>query len=126
MNRFTLGILLLLFFVACNPEDRSGEQPFAPTVRTLTAVVEDGQCLLTGCIDASPNSRVLKRGFRCGNDTLRLDILSEDEVDMFHAYVEGLLPGEYFAVAYATNGVGTSLGDTLFFFIPKQEEMQVE
>ena len=119
MNRFIWGIFLSLALAACNPEDRSGEQPFAPTVRTLSAVMEEGQCLLTGSVDASPNSRVLKKGFRCGNDTLRLDLLSEDEEDVFQVNVEGLLPGEYFAVAYAINGVGTSMGDTLLFNIPK-------
>lgn len=117
MKKYIWGIGLLCTLIACHPEDRSNEQPFAPTVRTLTTEVQGNVCLMTGQIDASPNSRIRKRGFKYGNDTLRLEVVSEIETDLFQAYTEELLPGEYFMVAYATNGVGTSMGDTLRFQI---------
>lgn len=110
-------LVMLVALAACNPEDRSGEQPFAPTVCTLSATVEGRSCTMAGAIEASPNSDVLKRGFNYGNDTLRLEVVSEDSTDVFEAEVDNFLPGDYFAVAFATNGVGTSRGDTLRFTV---------
>lgn len=109
----------LLFFAACNPVDRSGEQPFAPTVKSVSAVVDGDCCLLTGCVLSSPNSEVRQRGFSYGNDTLRLEVLSQDAQDTFSAATRSLEPGCYFAVAFARNGIGVTYADTLLFEIPE-------
>lgn len=111
------GVFLL--FAACNPVDRSGEQPFAPTVKSVSAVVDGDSCLLTGCVLSSPNSEVRQRGFSYGNDTLRLEVLSEDVKDPFSAATRPLEPGRYFAVAFASNGIGVTYADTLLFEIPE-------
>ena len=105
-------------FSACNPEDRSGEQPLAPTVRTINAQVIADSCLMTGEVLTSPNSSIVRRGFNYGNDTLRLETVSSDTTFLFQAATRPLQPGRYFMVAYATNGIGTSRGDTLYFTIP--------
>ena len=52
-----------LALTACWPEDRSGEQPFAPTVKTVSAVPTDSFCSLEGQVLLSPNSRVLEQMF---------------------------------------------------------------
>ncbi len=117
LKRLFLVTLTATALSACSGVDRSGEQPFPPTVRTLNVEVDGAACQLTGAVDASPNSDLLSRGFNYGNDTLRLEIASEDTTAIFQAVVEGLLPGEYYAVAYAANGVGKSHGDTLRFSI---------
>ena len=106
-----------LALTACWPEDRSGEQPFAPTVKTVSAVPTDSFCSLEGQVLLSPNSRVLERGFRYGNDTLLVDTLSSDSSDFFTGKTGALQPGRYYVVAYARNGIGLSLGDTLYFDI---------
>ncbi len=117
MQKLLFLLAAMLMFSACRREDRSGEQPFAPTVRTLDVVVEGDRCTMAGAIDASPNSAVLARGFNYGNDTLRLEVLSSDSTEIFTAEADSLLPGEYFMVAFATNGIGTTRGDTLHFTI---------
>ncbi len=111
----SVAALLLLLFTACSPEDRSGEQPFAPTVQTLEAIVDGDSLLLIGEVTASPNSRLLGRGFNFGNDRLRLQAASPDTAGtLFRAYSRRLNPGTYFFSAYARNGIGTSYGDTLY------------
>ncbi|HIU89863.1 MAG TPA: hypothetical protein IAC71_06400 [Candidatus Caccomonas pullistercoris] len=102
---------------ACNPEDRSGEQPFAPTVKTIAAERVGDSCRMEGQVVLSPNSRVTQRGFRYGNDTLQVDTLSADTTDRFAATTRRLGPGRYYVVAYASNGMGLSLGDTLYVTI---------
>lgn len=102
---------------ACNPEDRSGEQPFAPTVKTIAAERVGDSCRMEGQVVLSPNSRVTQRGFRYGNDTLQVDTLSADTTDRFAATTRRLGPGRYYVVAYARNGMGLSLGDTLYVTI---------
>lgn len=102
---------------SCKGEDRSGEQPFAPTVRTLDAYAEGDSVRLTGEIVESPNSALRGRGFIYGNDTLRVLVVSEDTTDLFQAVADSLEAGSYYAHAFATNGVGTSFGDTLQFTI---------
>ena len=53
-----------------------------------------------------------------GNDTLRLEVQSADTVALFQAHTQPLRPGRYFVVPYATNGVGTATGDTLWVVMP--------
>lgn len=121
--------LLLIIFIplgvltaACSGEDRSGEQPFAPTVQTLSAEVMGDSCLLRGAVTSSPNSSLRGVGFAYGNDTLRLTAVSTERTELFQAVTKPLHPGTYFAVAFAENGVGKTIGtDTIYFEIPSGE-----
>ena len=123
MRNVLLLILLILgvLTAACSGEDRSGEQPFAPTVQTLSAEVMGDSCLLRGAVTASPNSSLRGVGFAYGNDTLRLNVVADSARYEFEARTDTLRPGNYFAVAYAKNGVGTSFGDTVRFSIRNEE-----
>lgn len=102
---------------ACSPDDRSDEQPFPPTVETLTPMVQGDVVTLQGHITASPNSSVTRRGFRYGSENLQNNVESTDSTDTFAATIDSLEPGNYHVAAYATNGMGTSYGDTLTFVI---------
>ena len=53
--------MVALFVSACG-QDRSGEQPFVPTVQTGVAAQVADSVQLTGSIITSPNSQVLERG----------------------------------------------------------------
>ncbi len=107
--------LLLLTLASCG-DDRSGEQPFAPTVQTGIYTQVGDSVLLQGAVTASPNSRLLECGFVYGNDTLNSKVVA-DTLATFSAYTTTLEPGTYYYSAYARNGVGTTYGDTLFFTI---------
>lgn len=117
MKRFLI-FPLLVAATACNPVDRSDEQPLAPEVRTIDAQVVADSCLMHGEVVSSHNSRVVRRGFNYGNDTLRLEVASADTTNLFGAVTQPLEPGLYFMVAFATNGIGTTRGDTLYFVVP--------
>lgn len=109
-----------LCLTACSAEDRSGEQPFAPTVENVDGIVEGDSCMLTGRVTASPNSTLKSCGFAYGNDTLRLETRSEAPTTVFTAPTRALQPGIYYAVAFAENGVGRGwAADTLYFEIRK-------
>ncbi|EJX03401.1 hypothetical protein EVA_08486 [gut metagenome] len=113
-----IGVLMLL---ACNPEDRSSEQPFRPTLRTIGYEIDGDSCLLKGEVLSSPNSSLMECGFRYGNDTLRVTTQSIAPTLHFSAYTRSLQPGTYFFVAYADNKVGRSFApDTLYFTIPEE------
>ena len=113
-------ILTVPAFIACNPEDRSSEQPFKPTVKNVTFSVEADSCRLSGEVTSSPNSSLRSCGFRYGNDTLRTETKSVVPTPAFDAYTRRLQPGKYYAVAFAENGVGkTYAPDTLYFEIPE-------
>ena len=73
----------------CMGEDRSGEQPFAPTVETVSAVADGPTARMEGLITASPNSTLLDCGFRYGNDTLVLSAVAELQ-DRFFAKTDTL------------------------------------
>lgn len=103
---------------ACHPVDRSGEEPFAPTVRTVGCEVVADSFRLTGQVLLSPNSRVLERGFEYGNDTMKVTVEAYDSTDVFHGNTQTLEPGRYYFMAYARNGIGTSWGDTLYLDVP--------
>lgn len=102
---------------ACNPVDRSSEQPLAPTVATAAATVVADSAELRGEILTSPNSDVTECGFTYGNDTLRVTLKAENVATVFTAVTDSLGAGDYYAVAYARNGVGTGYGDTIRFTI---------
>ncbi|MBR1386878.1 MAG: hypothetical protein IJ553_00525 [Alloprevotella sp.] len=115
---FALSTLLLFLLWGCIPEDRSGEQPFAPTVVTLGATPQANSVVVEGEIQLSPNSLITGCGFTWGNDTLRRqELIAGDIENYFSTVIEDLEPGDYFVAAFATNGVGTSYGDTLVFTI---------
>lgn len=102
-------------FASCG-EDRSGEQPFAPTVKTCQAQQVADSVRLSGEVLSSPNSHLLECGFEYGNDTLRAKKQAET-LTAFYAFTDSLGKGSYYAVAYARNGVGTGYGDTIRFTV---------
>lgn len=101
---------------ACG-EDRSGEQPFAPTVQSVGVEVKQHTAVLTGAVLASPNSSLKECGFAYGNDTLRAKCIAAEPAATFTAETDSLGAGHYYAVPYASNGVGTTYADTLYFDI---------
>lgn len=101
---------------ACG-EDRSGEQPFAPTVQSVGVEVKQHTAVLTGAVLASPNSSLKECGFAYGNDTLRAKCTAAEPAATFTAETDSLVAGHYYAVPYASNGVGTTYADTLYFDI---------
>lgn len=112
---FYLAASLLLCITACHPTDRSGEQPFPPTVVITGVESLVDSCRLFGEVTASPNSDLTRCGFRYGNDTLRLEVLSAEATPLFSVTTTALSPGRYYAVAFARNGVGESFSDTIWF-----------
>lgn len=118
MRFFPYIFVLCALLTACAGEDRSGEVPYAPTVRTVDAVATGTMCRFTGEVLASPNSLLTSQGFYYGNDTLRVQVLVPlTEEALFTEEVADLKGGDYYVHAFATNGVGTSNGDTLYFSI---------
>ena len=119
--RKLLPILLLTTLVsvltASCGEDRSGEQPFAPTVQSVGVEVKQHTAVLTGAVLASPNSSLKECGFAYGNDTLRAKCTAAEPAATFTAETDSLGAGHYYAVPYASNGVGTTYADTLYFDI---------
>ena len=97
---------------ACG-EDRSGEQPFAPTVQSVGVEVKQHTAVLTGAVLASPNSSLKECGFAYGNDTLRAKCTAAEPAATFTAETDSLGAGHSYAVPYASNGVGTTSADTL-------------
>ncbi len=110
-----LALSCLALSLSCG-EDRSGEQPFAPTVQTLEAIPSGCRAELRGVVPSSPNSSLTECGFHYGNDTLRKSVTAEATWE-FSAMTDTLQPGRYFVAAYATNGMGTTDADTLYFDI---------
>lgn len=119
MKHFPSLVLLAIVAgaaAACG-EDRSGEQPFAPTVQSVGVEVKQHTAVLTGAVLASPNSSLKECGFAYGNDTLRAKCTAADPAATFTAETDSLGAGHYYAVPYASNGVGTTYADTLYFDI---------
>ena len=119
MKHFPSLVLLAIVAgaaAACG-EDRSGEQPFAPTVQSVGVEVKQHTAVLTGAVLASPNSSLKECGFAYGNDTLRAKCTVAEPAATFTAETDSLGAGHYYAVPYASNGVGTTYADTLYFDI---------
>lgn len=113
-----LPALWLTLLTACSGEDRSGEVPYAPQVRTLRATPLGNTCRLWGQVLSSPNSRLLGCGFVVIGDTLTRQIAASDTTWQFAAVADSLAAGHYRVVAYARNGIGTTTAtDTLTFTI---------
>ncbi|MDO4715449.1 MAG: hypothetical protein Q4A44_04140 [Bacteroidales bacterium] len=116
--RLLLTLLAFGLLLACSGEDRSGEVPYVPQVRTIQASPAGDSCLLVGRVLSSPNSRVVACGFVVLNDTLVKRVVSSDTTWQFTAVIDSLAVGNYRVIAYAVNGVGTSEAtDTLPFTI---------
>lgn len=120
-------ILSLTFFSAaifilfsCG-EDRSGEQPFAPTLTFVGITVEGDSARLTGEVLSSVNSSLVECGFLYGNDTLRAVAKAPFPVTVFTAVTDSLGAGTYYAVPYAKNRVGTTYADTVTFVMPSSD-----
>ena len=119
MKHFPILVLLAIAVgaaAACG-EDRSGEQPFAPTVQSVGVEEKQHTAVLTGAVLASPNSSLKECGFAYGNDTLRAKCTAAEPAATFTAETDSLGAGHYYAVPYASNGVGTTYADTLYFDI---------
>lgn len=119
MRNFLLLLTLIqlsLLAYGCG-EDRSGEQPFAPTLGESSCVVDGDSAFLTGTVTTSPNSSLRECGFQYGNDTLSARCVAPEPLPEFTAVTDSLGAGDYYAVPYARNGMGTSYGDTLYFVI---------
>lgn len=117
LSPFAFLALFSAFLLSCG-EDRSSEQPFAPVVHSLCALVVGDSALLTGYVSESVNSSLKSCGFSYGNDTLRASCEAPEPAETFTAVTDSLGAGVYFAVAFAKNGVGTSYGDTIYFVMP--------
>lgn len=120
MKFIHLNILIFVIAVLCScaGEDRTGEIPYAPTVSTKSATVQGDSCILTGEVLSSPNSSLTACGFSFGTSDKQTTITVESPSYEFSTTVDSLqTQQDYFAVAYATNGMGTSYGDTIWFKI---------
>ncbi|MGN1244556.1 MAG: hypothetical protein ACI4TQ_05060, partial [Alloprevotella sp.] len=108
MKHFPSFVLLAIAASAAAScgEDRSGEQPFAPTVQSVGVEVKQHTAVLTGAVLASPNSSLKECGFAYGNDTLRAKCTAAEPAATFTAETDSLGAGHYYAVPYASNGVG--------------------
>ncbi len=98
-------------------EDRSGEQPLAPTVVMGSAVQQGDSVCLTAQVTSSVNSSLKECGFYYGNDTLSLQCKADSATASFRAFTDSLGKGEYYVVAYAKNGIGTATADTARFTV---------
>lgn len=117
-SAFSFFICLALYTLIACGEDRSGEQPLAPTVVNVGWESAQDSVLLTGRVTASPNSSLKECGFSYGNDTLSKKVTITEPTEEFSVYTDSLGAGEYYAVAFARNGIGTSYAaDTLRFTI---------
>ncbi len=114
---FLILLFSMLSLIASCGEDRSGEQPFAPTVVMGTAVQQGDSVLLTATVTSSVNSSLKECGFYYGNDTLSLKTMADSATTSFRAFTDSLGAGEYYVVAYAKNGVGTATADTARFTV---------
>lgn len=119
LSLFSFFLFLLLTATYSCGEDRSGEQPFAPTLRFLSITIDGDSALLTGEVLSSPNSTLTECGFIYGNDTLRATTVAPAPTTRFTAATDSLGSGDYYAVPYAKNRVGTSYADTARFTIPE-------
>lgn len=131
-NLYFLPVIICLttLIVSCG-EDRSDEQPFAPTLSALTATqTADSTVTFSAQILSSKNSSITACGFIWGDSTdtytHALDSLpavstsphiTPSQAASFSATIDTLAPGTYFALAYATNGIGTTRTDTIIFSV---------
>lgn len=110
--------LLLIILSACSGEDRSGEEPQLPTVRTLDVLTSDTGKVFTGIVLTSLNSSLRSCGFYYGNDTLEETLTCDEATDTFSLTVDSLEDGTYYVEAWAKNGMGTATGESVIFSVP--------
>lgn len=118
MKYLFLPLLLFVLMASCAGDDRSGEEPQLPTVHTLDVVASDSGQVFGGIVLSSPNSSLKECGFNYGNDTLTVSLSCEEAADTFYMTVDSLLAGSYYVEAWARNGMGTSVGETVIFAVP--------
>ena len=106
-----------LLTLSCSGEDRTGEIPYAPTVRIDPVTIDSNRATLQGTVLSSPNSSLVACGFFVGNDSLKKELHSEIPSTVFRCQTDSLTPGLHYAVAYAKNGIGQTTSDTLWFTI---------
>lgn len=109
--------LLFLFSISsCTGEDRSNERPLRPTVSTKSVSLQNNSCTFVGEVLSSPNSSLKSCGFSFGTKSTQQQITINNPTAIFTATIDSLKTQQrYFAVAFATNGIGTSYGDTIWF-----------
>ncbi len=106
-----------LLTLSCSGEDRTGEIPYAPTVRIDPVIIDSNRATLQGTVLSSPNSSLVACGFFVGNDSLKKELRCESPSVVFRCQADSLTAGCHFAVAYAKNGIGQTTSDTLWFTI---------
>lgn len=119
MKRLCLAFFLVgpLMWLSCTGEDRSDEQPLVPG-KVYATVTECGDsCIVNGFVGESHNSALTECGFYWGNDTLSNLFIADEASYNFSMIIDSVNNGTYYAVPYATNGIGTTYGDTVHFII---------
>lgn len=106
-----------LLNLSCSGDDRSGEIPYAPTLRIDQPVIEGNSVTLRATVLSSPNSSLVACGFFVGNDLQEEELKCDTPSTVFSCRADSLDPGSHYAVAYAKNGIGQTTSDTLRFSI---------
>lgn len=124
MIRFSsafFAAMLPAVMISCSGEDRSGEMPKIPVVRTVSSTVSGDSCTMRGLITESHNSSVRECGFIYGSDSVKDTKLMAGTAWDFHATADSLAAGTYHCIAYARNGMGTAYGDTVYFSVSSRK-----
>ena len=103
--------------ISCSGDDRSGEIPYAPTLRIDQPVIEGNSVTLKATVLSSPNSSLVACGFFVGNDLQEEELKCDTPSVVFSCQIDSLAPGRHYAVAYAKNGIAQTTSDTLRFSI---------
>jgi len=116
LSHLCIFIFFIFSIFSCNGEDRSNERPFPPTVSTKSVSIQANSCTLIGEVLSSPNSTLKSCGFSFGTNNSHQQITVDHPYALFTATIDSLKPQQnYYVVAFATNGMGTSYGDTIWF-----------
>lgn len=113
----TLLSLAALLSLSCSGDDRSGEMPYAPTLRIDQPVIEGHSVILRATVLSSPNSSLVACGFFVGNDLQEEELKCDTPSTSFSFQIDSLGTGSHYAVAYAKNGIAQTTSDTLLFTI---------
>lgn len=110
-----LCLILLAIVSSCTGEDRSDEMPLAPKDVTISMqMLNDTSVILKGRVGDSHNNPLTKCGFIWGNSKESHQETASTGFD-FADTVIIVTPGNYYAIAFATNYIGTTNSDTLRF-----------
>lgn len=111
-----LSLATLLSF-SCSGDDRSGEVPYAPTLRIDQPVIEGNSVTLRATVLSSPNSSLVACGFFVGDGLQEEELKCDTPSTVFSCQIDSLASGRHYAVAYAKNGIAQTTSDTLRFSI---------